>query len=86
MFKTIFAVGILGVAGAAGYQLAIGYQDRRNQITWETAEIESDDITRSVTSTGTIEPALSVSIGTFVSGPIAGDLTSGDVLITGQEE
>ncbi len=40
------------------------------KVTWETAAIESGDITRYVLSTGTVQPVLSVSIGSFVSGPI----------------
>jgi len=70
IFKVVIAVGLIGAAGAAGYQPAMDYWQERNKVQWETAEIESGDITRFVNSTGTIQPVLSVSIGSFVSGPI----------------
>ena len=70
IFKIIIVFAIVGAAGAAGYQPALDYWAYRNKITWETAEVEIGDITRYVTSTGTIQPVLSYSIGSFVSGPI----------------
>ncbi|QDT12746.1 efflux RND transporter periplasmic adaptor subunit [Planctomycetes bacterium K23_9] len=69
-FKLLIVAGVIGAAGAVGYQPAKEYWAKRNKVTWETAEIESGDITRFVNSTGTIQPVLSVSIGSFVSGPI----------------
>ena len=70
IFKFLLTIGLIGAAGAAGYRPALEYWHKRNKVTWETAEIESGDITRYVNSTGTIQPVLSVSIGSFVSGPI----------------
>lgn len=70
IFKLFIAVGLIGAASAAGYRPAMEYWKERNKITWETVEIESGDITRYVKSMGTIQPVLSVSIGSFVSGPI----------------
>lgn len=70
IFKLLIAVGVIGAAGTAGYQPAMEFWNERNRVTWETDEIESGDITRYVNSTGTIQPVLSVSIGSFVSGPI----------------
>lgn len=70
IFKLLITVGVIGAAGAAAYRPALDYWKERNKVTWETAEIESGDITRYVNSTGTIQPVLSVSIGSFVSGPI----------------
>ncbi|QDT05421.1 Macrolide export protein MacA [Rubripirellula lacrimiformis] len=61
---------IIGAAGAAAYRPVMKYLAERNKVTWETAELETGDITRYVNSTGTIQPVLSVSIGSFVSGPI----------------
>ncbi|MEO8268957.1 MAG: efflux RND transporter periplasmic adaptor subunit [Aureliella sp.] len=85
--KIIIALAVVGAAGAAGYKPAMDYWAYRNKITWETAEVESGDITRYVNSTGTIQPVLSVSIGSFVSGPIVelnvdfnDDVKKGDVL------
>lgn len=70
LFKLLITAGVIGAASAAAYRPALDYWKERNKVTWETAEIESGDITRYVNSTGTIQPVLSVSIGSFVSGPI----------------
>lgn len=70
IFKLLIVIGLLVAVGAAGYQPAMDYWKERNKVQWETAKIESGDITRFVNSTGTIQPVLSVSIGSFVSGPI----------------
>ena len=70
--KTVIALGLiggLGAAGTVGYKPAKKYWENRNRIEWNTAEVKSGDITRYVNSTGTIEPVLKVSIGSFVSGP-----------------
>ena len=87
IFKLLIIAVLIGAAGAAGYQPAKDYWRERNKVTWETAEIESGDITRYVNSTGTIQPVLSVSIGSFVSGPIVelnvdfnDEVKKGDVL------
>ncbi|MGB7328949.1 MAG: efflux RND transporter periplasmic adaptor subunit [Rubripirellula sp.] len=87
IIKLLIAVGVIGVAGAAGYQPAMEYLAQRNKISWETVKLESGDITRYVESTGTIQPVLSVSIGSFVSGPIVelnvdfnDEVKTGDIL------
>ena len=87
LLKILIIVGALGAVGAVGYRPARDYWRERNKITWETAEIESGDITRFVNSTGTVKPVLSVSIGSFVSGPIVelnvdfnDEVKKGDVL------
>lgn len=68
--KVILLTTVLGGVGVAGYRPAMKYWTQRNRVTWETAPIESGGITRYVNSTGTVQPVLSVSIGSFVSGPI----------------
>lgn len=70
LVKLLILVSVVGVGGAAGYQPTMKYLAERSRVTWGTAEMESGDITRYVRSTGTIQPVLSVSIGSFVSGPI----------------
>ena len=86
-FKLLILTGLIAAAGMAGYQPARDYWRERNKVTWDTAEIESGDITRYVNSTGTIQPVLSVSVGSFVSGPIVelnvdfnDEVKKGDVL------
>ncbi|MEO1526207.1 MAG: efflux RND transporter periplasmic adaptor subunit [Planctomycetota bacterium] len=70
VLKLLIVFGILGAIGAAAYQPAMAYWERRNRVEWETAEVTSGDITRYVNSTGSVKPVLSVSVGSFVSGPI----------------
>ena len=85
--KLLIALAIVGGAGYAGYKPAKKYWQERNRITWETTEIVTGDVTRFVNSTGTVKPVLSVSVGSFVSGPIVelnvdfnDEVTKGDIL------
>ncbi len=87
IFKLLIALGLIGACGAVIYRPVLNYWEARNQVTWETAQVESGDITRYVNSTGTIQPVLSVSIGSFVSGPIVelnvdfnDEVKAGDIL------
>ncbi len=87
VFKSIIVLSVIGAAGATAVQPALKYWARRNHVAWETAQLERGDITRYVNSTGTIQPVLSVSIGSFVSGPIVelnvdfnDEVKEGDVL------
>ncbi len=68
--KLFISIAVLGAAGAASYRPALRYWKERNRVEWETTEVAKGDITRFVNSTGTIEPVLKVSVGSFVSGPI----------------
>ena len=70
VLKFLLVLGALGGVVAVAYRPTVDYWQQRNKVTWDTAKIESGDITRYVNSTGTIEPVLSVSVGSFVSGPI----------------
>ncbi len=68
--KFIVFFALVGVAGAASYKPAQKYWQERNRIQWDTVKVAKGDITRYVNSTGEIKPVLSVSVGSFVSGPI----------------
>lgn len=68
--KFLLALGVVGAAGAASYKPATEYWRERNRVRWETVEVIRGDATRFVNSTGSIKPVLSVSVGSFVSGPI----------------
>lgn len=68
--KLLLVLGLVGAAGAAAYQPAIGYWRERNRVRWDTAAVIRGDAVRYVISTGTVRPVLSVSVGSFVSGPI----------------
>src|SRR5215212_5257117 len=68
----IFAiiVAALGTAAAAGYKPAMDYWQRQNVPKWKTTEVVRGDIISVVNATGTVKPALQISVGAFVSGPI----------------
>lgn len=68
--KLLLIFGFIGAAGAASYNPAKQYWKKRNQVEWEVAEVVRGDVVSFVNSTGTIKPVLSVSVGSFVSGPI----------------
>jgi HlyD family secretion protein len=61
---------ILGVIGAAVGGPAAAYWRERNRVNWREAEVTRGNVVAVVNSTGTVKPVQSVSIGTFVSGPI----------------
>jgi HlyD family secretion protein len=70
LLKIILILGAVVAVGAAAYRPLLHLWEEHNRPQWETAEVERGDISAVKNSTGTIEPVLSVSIGTFVSGPI----------------
>ena len=70
LIKIALALAVVGGASAAAYQPVKEYLEARNRVEWETAEVVLGDVTRYVNSTGTVHPVLSVSVGSFVSGPI----------------
>lgn len=59
-----------GLLAAGGVKLAAVWK-ARNQPKFTEVEVARGDIVAVVNSTGTIQPVLRVSIGTFVSGPIS---------------
>lgn len=68
--KLTLLVAVVAVAGAAAYQPATEYWRNHNRVEWEMVKVVRGDITRTVNSTGTVEPVLTVTIGSFVSGPL----------------
>lgn len=78
---------VIGIAGAASYQPAMRYWKERNKPHWKTADVSRGDIVSVVNSTGEVKPVLSITIGSFVSGPIKNiyadfndEVKSGDLL------
>ncbi|MEX0714550.1 MAG: efflux RND transporter periplasmic adaptor subunit [Pirellulales bacterium] len=63
---------LLALAGlaAAVYQPAARYWKQRSRPNWRLAKVSRGQIMSVVNSTGTVKPVLSVSVGSFVSGPI----------------
>lgn len=70
MLKFLIAIAVLAGIGAAAYRPAANYWSQRNQPRWRTAEVVRGRIVADVKSTGTVQPVLQVSIGSFVSGPV----------------
>jgi HlyD family secretion protein len=66
------AVILLIVGGLllAAWQSVTAYLHNRNRPQWRTAKVTVGKIVADVKSTGTVKPVLSVSIGSFVSGPV----------------
>lgn len=64
---------VLALLVAAGFLAAKPIQDwwrKRNLPDWRVAEVEEGRIVSVVNATGTVKPQLSVSVGSFVSGPV----------------
>lgn len=88
--RWIWKIGLLGalVGGIAmGYRPAREYWSGRNKVSFETKSVSTGDMVRLVNSTGEVKPVLSVSVGSFVSGPITDiyvdfndEVKKGDVL------
>jgi HlyD family secretion protein len=68
--KAFIVLAIVGTVGGFSYGPAMHYWRERNKPKWETAKVTRGDAFQMVNSTGTVRPVLSVSVGSFVSGPI----------------
>lgn len=68
MLVLIVLIGL----GAAGYQPAVHYWQISSVPKWKTVEVERGGIVAVVNSTGTVNPQQTLSVGSFVSGPIDG--------------
>lgn len=89
LIKLLVLISILVGIGAFCYKPAMKYWEERNRVQWETAEVVRGDVTRFVNSTGSVRPVRSVSVGSFVSGPIIDlnvdfndEVKKGDILAT----
>ncbi len=70
LIKWGIVLSVLGGLGYAGYEPAVKYWRERNKPEWETAKVVAGDAVKTITTSGKVQPVLSVSIGSFVSGPI----------------
>ncbi|MBX3443785.1 MAG: efflux RND transporter periplasmic adaptor subunit [Planctomyces sp.] len=68
--RWLLLLSVLGGGGMAASGWARAFIAERNRPRYKTARVERGDIAFVVNSTGTVKPVQSVSIGSFVSGPI----------------
>ncbi|HEY3967763.1 MAG TPA: efflux RND transporter periplasmic adaptor subunit [Planctomycetaceae bacterium] len=68
----IWILILLAVAGllAAAYEPAVNYWKARNAPQWRFAQVSEGKIVAFVNATGSVKPVRSLTIGSFVSGPI----------------
>ena len=64
-------LGVLGIAGWAVSKPMGAYLRERSRVHYREVEVTRGIVVAVVNSTGTVKPVQSVSVGTFVSGPIA---------------
>jgi HlyD family secretion protein len=69
-FFWLLAAGVLIAAGAAGYNRYQAARQGAGQSAYRTSPVRRGDVKLIVSSTGTVQPVLSVQVGSFVSGPI----------------
>jgi HlyD family secretion protein len=61
----LVSVGVIAAAGAAWWMSGTG-----STVQYTTAAVTHGDVTRAVTATGTVNPVLTIIVGTYVSGVI----------------
>jgi HlyD family secretion protein len=67
--KTVALLGVVGLA-TASYSPVQQYWNEKHRPQYQEEEVSTGRIIFEVNSTGTVQPVLSVHIGSFVSGPI----------------
>ena len=70
LLKLIVVLAVLAGGGAAAYYYGMRYWKARSAPKFRTAEVVCGEIVSVVNATGTVQPRLRVSVGSFVSGPI----------------
>ena len=70
IWKLLIGIVLLAAMGAAAKEPVAAYLKKRNQPEFRKVTVETGTIESVVNSTGELKPVLSVSVGTFVSGPI----------------
>lgn len=69
--KPLLLIAVIAMLGASVKPLQ-DYWKERNRPVYRTVSISRGEIVATVTATGSVQPVLSVEVGTFVSGPIVG--------------
>ena len=69
--KPLLLIAVVSMLGASVKPIQ-DYWKERNRPEYRTVSISRGEIIATVTATGSVQPVLSVEVGTFVSGPIVG--------------
>lgn len=69
--KPLLLIAVVSMLGASVKPIQ-DYWKERNRPEYRTVSISQGEIVATVTATGSLQPVLSVEVGTFVSGPIVG--------------
>lgn len=70
LLKLLIVLGVLAGIGVGVYFWVGSYLKERHRPRWRLAEVKQGRITSVINSTGTVKPVLSISVGSFVSGPV----------------
>ena len=70
LLRVIIVLALIGAAGFVAAQPVQEWWRKRNLPDWREADVERGQIVSVVNATGTVKPQLSVSVGSFVSGPV----------------
>jgi HlyD family secretion protein len=70
VIRLLIAAAVLGGLGYAAYRPAASYLKERNRPRYREDAVARRTVSMVVNSTGEVKPVLSVSVGSFVSGPI----------------
>jgi HlyD family secretion protein len=68
--KLAIFLAVVGILGGVSYGPAMKYWRLRNKPKWQTVTVVRGDAIRTINTTGRVKPVLSISVGSFVSGPI----------------
>ena len=64
-------LGVIGLLGWAATASGKAYWKEKHRVIYREAEVTAGRIVAVVNSTGTVKPVRLVTVGTFVSGPVA---------------
>lgn len=71
LLKWLLVLGILGGAGVGVYAPLMAYWKTRTAPKFREADVTRGEIISVVNATGTVNPVLSIRVGSFASGPVA---------------
>ncbi|MGD0383759.1 MAG: hypothetical protein ABSA77_09570, partial [Thermoguttaceae bacterium] len=70
LFFWLIAAAVIACVGAAGYRHFHASRNGSAGDQYRTAAVQRGDIKLTVNSNGTVQPVLSVQVGSYASGPI----------------